>query len=382
MTFPRGKTAIVGQATFGIGLCPGYCSLEMAAQAGLMALADAGLGLRDVDALFVALPDDFLSGLALAEYYGLSPKITDNNRTGGSSFLCHALTAALALDAGECDVALIVYGSNQRSATGGLISALQSSVYDAPHKPMLPVAGYALAAARHMHEYGTTREDLAAVALAARAWAMLNPEAFRRTPLTREDYFAARPVAEPLGVLDCCLITDGAAAIVMTRAERARDTPSRRVYVLGGAAAVEHKEIAQMPDLTRTVASVSGTRAFRAAGLSPKDVDVVELYDAFTINTILFLEDLGFCPKGEGGRFVSSGAIAPGGSLPVNTNGGGLSCCHPGMYGLFTLVEAVRQLRGICGPRQVRDARVALAHANGGILSSQVTVILGTDETL
>lgn len=380
--FARGGCAIVGAATFGQGECHGHTAQEMAAQAGLLALRDAGIGLAEVDALHVCLPQDFLGGLALAETLGISPAITDNNRTGGSSFLCHVIHAALALEAGLCDVALVTYGSNQRTASGKLVSALKASVHEAPHGAMMPVAGYALAAARHMHQYGTTRADLGAVALAARGWAQLNPDAFRREPLTAEDHLAARLVASPLGVLDCCLVTDGAAAVVLVRAERARDCAQPPAYLLGGAAEVTHKEIAAMPDLTVTGAARSGARAYAQAGLGPGDVDVVQLYDAFTINTILFLEDLGFCPKGEGGRFVASGAIAPGGTLPVNTNGGGLSCVHPGMYGLFTMVEAVRQLRGAAGARQVPGAEVALCHGNGGVLSSQATLLFGTAATV
>lgn len=380
--FTRGASAITGAATFGMGECPGYSALEMAAQAGLLALRDAGIELAEVDALHVCLPQDFLGGLALSEYLGLTPAITDNNRTGGSSFLCHVISAALAIEAGACNVALVAYGSNQRSAAGKLVSALRGSVYETPHHAMMPIAGYALAAARHMHQFGTTRADLGAVARAARKWAQLNPDAFRREPLSAEDHLSARMVASPLGVLDCCLVTDGAAAVVLTRPDRARDCAKAPVYLLGGAAEVTHKEIAAMPDLTVSGAARSGARAYAQAGLGPADVDVVQLYDAFTINTILFLEDLGFCPKGEGGRYVASGAIAPGGSLPVNTNGGGLSCVHPGMYGLFTIVEAVTQLRGQAGARQVVGASVALCHGNGGVLSSQATLLFGTSDTV
>ena len=379
--FPRGRTAVVGASTFGLGLCPGYSALEMAAEAGYRALDDAGMGIGEVDALFVALPDDYLGGLAMAEYFGIQPRIVDNNRTGGSSFLCHAIHAALALEAGLVDTALITYGSNQRSNAGKLVSALRASPHEAPHAARMPVGGYALAAARHMHDFGTTEEDLARVALSARAWAQQNPEAFARDDTTLEALLTARVISSPLKVSDCCLVTDGAAAVVMTRADRARDTRAP-IPLLGGAATVTHKEIAAMPDLTVTGAAISGPQAMAAAGITPGDVDVVQLYDAFTINTLLFLEDLGFCPKGEGGRFVSSGAIAQGGSLPVNTNGGGLSCNHPGMYGLFTMVEAIRQLRGEAGDRQVRDAEIALSHGNGGVLSSQATLIFGTPATI
>jgi acetyl-CoA acetyltransferase len=380
--FPRGQAAIVGAATYGIGEAPGLESIDLAVHAGLKALKQARLKPADVDALFVCLPQDFLSGLSVSEYFGIQPKITDNNRTGGSAFLTHLFWAANALATHQCDVALIVYGSNQRSGAGKLVSAQKTPYFEALYRPIMPVSAYALAASRHMHQFGTTREQLASVAVAARRWAQKNPEAFMRDDLSIEDVLKARMVADPLTVRDCCLVTDGAAAIVMTRAERAPDHAARPAYVLGAAAATTHLNISAMPDLTVTAAAQSGPRAFAQAGYAPADIDVVEVYDAFTINTILFLEDLGFCPKGEGGRFVEGGRIAPGGALPVNTNGGGLSCVHPGMYGLFTVVEAVQQLRAEAGERQVPDARLALAHGNGGMLSSQATAILGTRDTL
>ncbi|MFA7669906.1 MAG: acetyl-CoA acetyltransferase, partial [Burkholderiaceae bacterium] len=224
--------------------------------------------------------------------------------------------------------------------------------------------------------------DLAEVAVAARKWAQLNPEAQERADLTIDDVLAARMVSDPLGLLDCCLVTDGGGALVMVRAERAHDFPKSPVFVLGVAAAHWHRQITCMPDLTVSAAAESGPRAMSMAGITHRDIDVVELYDAFTINTLLFLEDLGFCPKGEGGAFVQGGGIAPGGHLPVNTNGGGLSCCHPGMYGMFLLIEAVRQLRNEGGQRQIKGADIALCHGNGGVLSSQVTAVLGTAATL
>ncbi len=380
----RGSAAIVGAALAGLGEAPGRSSEEIAIEASVKALAEAGLTTRHVDAVFGSLPGNAnpLSALLVAEMLGIQPKFTDNNRTGGSTFLSYTLMAAMALKEGLCDTALIFYGSNQRTAAGKLVSAVKPFAYEAPYAPIFPATSYALAASRHMHEYGTTREQLAAVAVAARGWANLNPEAFMRGPLTVQDVLGSRMVSSPLTVRDCCLVTDGGAAVVMTRADRARHLPKRPVYLLGAAAATTHMNIVSMADLTRTAAIDSGQRAFAMAGLGPHDVDVVELYDAFTINTLLFLEDLGFCAKGEGGPLVASGAIAPGGRLPVNTNGGGLSCVHPGMYGMFTLVEAVRQLRGECGERQVPGAEVALCHGNGGVLSSQITNLLGTDATL
>lgn len=380
--FPRGKTAVVGAATFGMGEAPGFESIDLAAHAGLLALDQAGLQPKDVDGLFLCLPDDMLSGLTFAEYLGIHPRMTENNRTGGSAFQTFVHSAAMALAAGEIDVALIAYGSNQRSKAGKLVTPIQQNRYEGPYKPLLPISSYALAASRHMHEFGTTREQMAEVAVAARAWANLNPDAFAKGPLTIEDCLSARMVSSPLGLRDCCLVTDGAAAIVMTRADRARDLSKRPAYVLGAAAETSHRSISMMPDLTRTCAAEAGRRAYAQAKVAPQDIDVLELYDAFTINTILFLEDLGFCPKGEGGRFVQGGTIAPGGQLAVNTNGGGLSCVHPGMYGLFTLVEAVTQIRGDAGDRQVKDVNLALSHGNGGTLSSQSTVILGSEATL
>jgi acetyl-CoA acetyltransferase len=239
-----------------------------------------------------------------------------------------------------------------------------------------------MAALRHMHQFGTTREQMAAVAVAAREWAQLNPAAWDRKPLTIEGVLAARPISTPFTVRDCCMSTDGGGAIVVTSAERARTLRKPPSFILGCGQSIMHASISSIPDLTLTGARRSGEIAYAMAGLTPKEIDVVELYDAFTINTILFLEDLGFCPKGEGGRFVEGGRIGPKGSLPVNTNGGGLSYCHPGMYGLFLLIEAVRQLRGECGDRQVPGTETALAHGNGGVLSSQATVILGTEATL
>lgn len=380
--FPRGRTAIVGAATFGIGRNPGLSSMDIAVNASIRALGDAGMTPGDVDALFICLPDNFLSGLTFAEYLGIQPKITENNRTGGSAFLTHLQSACLALDAGLCDVALIAYGSNQLSGAGKLVTPTGADPYEGPYRPRLPVTAYALAAARHMHEYGTTPEQLAEVAVSARQWANLNPDAHMQGELTVDDVLQARRVSTPLGVRDCCLVTDGGAAIVVTRADRARDQASKPAYVLGAAAATFHHNISQMPDLTVTAASESGLAAFAQAGLKPADIDVVELYDAFTINPILFMEDLGFCAKGEGGAFFADGRTAPGGAQPVNTNGGGLSCVHPGMYGLFTLVEAVQQVTGVAGARQVEGAKLALAHGSGGYLSSQVTAILGTEETL
>jgi acetyl-CoA acetyltransferase len=288
--------------------------------------------------------------------------------------------AAYLLDAGLIDCALIAYGSNQASATGKLSRTNRPFPYEARYQPLAPLSSYALAAARHMHDYGTTKEQLGAVALAARQWAQLNPDAMMRDPLTMDEYLASRVISDPLSKLDCCLVTDGAAALVLVRADRAEDCAAQPVYLRGAASMASHAHISQMPDVTTTSLTECGPRAMAQAGLTTADIDVVQLYDAFTINTIIFLEDLGFCPKGEGGRFVADGRIAPGGELPVNTNGGGLSCLHPGMYGMFTMLESVRQLRGECGARQIAGAKTALAQGNGGVLSAQSVCILTTEQ--
>lgn len=383
----RGSVAIVGVGLAGCGEAPGWSETEIMAAAARAALDDAGLTTRDVDGLVVASVNIFLAGLSVAEQLGIHPKFTESTCVGGSSFVGHLLPAALALKAGLCDVVLVTYGSNQRTGVGRaeankFKAVLDPQPFEHPYKPFNPSSSYALAAARHMHQYGTKREHLAEVAVAARKWAQKNPEAFTRDPLTIEDVLKSRMISDPLTVRDCCLVTDGGGAFVLVRADRAKDFPKPPAYLLGVGAAHWHRQISSMPDLTVTAATESGARAFAMARLKPSDVDVIELYDAFTINTVLFLEDLGFCKKGEGGAFVCGGRIAPGGDLPVNTNGGGLSCVHPGMYGIFTIIEAVRQLRGECGERQVKAARIALAHGNGGVLSSQITALFGTKETL
>ncbi|GAA4339276.1 thiolase [Pigmentiphaga soli] len=375
----RGAAAIVGVATAGLGEAPGRSSLELLGEAARLALADAGLGIRDVDGLFANTAVHSHPALSVGEYLGVRPAFSESSSIGGASFVGYALTAAMALQAGLCKVALICYGSNQRTESGRLRAKSGSQDYETPYRPRHPISSFALATARHMHQYGTTREQLAEVAVAARRWAGLNPEAFMREPLSIGDVLGARMVSDPITVRDCCLVTDGAGAVVMTRADRARDLRRRPAYLLGAGMAHWHMQVDQMADMTVTAASESGPRAFAMAGLSPSDVDVAQIYDAFTINIVLALEDLGFCAKGEGGAFVQDGRIAPGGALPVNTNGGGLSCCHPGMYGIFTLIEATRQLRGEAGARQVEGARVALCHGNGGRLASQVTALIGTE---
>jgi acetyl-CoA acetyltransferase len=379
----RASAAIIGAAESDLGAVAALMSpIDLMAQGIQRALADAGLGLADVDGLFCATSQARTSVMSLVEYLGLPDAYTDSTIVGGSSFEIHVAHAQAALEAGLCSVAIVAYGSTQRTVGRRGASPREYNPYETPFKPFLPAAAYAMVANRHMHEFGTTREQLAEVAVAARDWALLNPAAWEKKPLSIADVLNARPICDPFTVRDICLVTDGGGAIVMVSAERARAMGAKAVYVLGCGQSITHATITSMPDLTHTGAIQSGAQAYRAAGLRAADIDVLALYDAFTINTILFLEDLGFCPKGEGGRFVSGGHIGPKGGLPVNTNGGGLSYCHPGMYGLFLLIEAVRQLSGECGARQVAKANTAIVHGNGGVLSAQATVILGNASTL
>lgn len=379
----RGSIAIVGVAESDLGIvAPQMTSIDLMAQATARALHDAGLQLSDIDGIFASNTQVRYAPMMLAEYLGLHPRYVDGTQIGGGSSMSHLSHAAAAIDAGLCDVALIAYGSTQRSVSRALASPPDDNPYESPFQPMLPVSAYALAASRHMFQYGTTREQMADVAVAARQWAIRNPRAWHRKPIDRSDVLGSRQVSDPLTVLDCCLVLDGGGALIVTSAERAKSCRSTPIYVLGAAEAIGHGSISNMADLTVTAAVDSGQRAYRQAGMSASEIDLASLYDAFTITPILFLEDLGFCEKGEGGAFVEQGGIAPGGRLPVNTNGGGLSYCHPGMYGLLGMIECVKQLRGECGDRQVRDCEVALAHGNGAVLSSQCTAILGTEATL
>lgn len=385
----RGKIAIVGVGTAGCGEAHGMSELEILAQAAKIAIEDAGLTMRDIDGLCTANLMSAMWPLNVAEYLGLRPKFTEGTNIGGAAFVAHQLPSMLALDAGICDAVLVCYGSTQRTATFGrkertaARNLLDPNPFEGPYKLFNPPSSYALIAARHMYQYGTTRRHLAEVAVAARKWAQLNPEAFSRDPLDIDTVLRARMISDPFTAYDCCLVTDGAAAYVMTRADRARDLKKKPIHILANATAVWHRSVANMEDLTVTPSKESGERAFSAAGLKPNDIDLVQIYDAFSINTILALEDLGFCKKGEGGPFVENGAIAPGGKLPVNTNGGGLSCVHPNMYGAFAVIEAVRQLRGEAGARQVKGAKTALVNGNGGnSASSQSTSVLATADAL
>ncbi|MFE5703467.1 acetyl-CoA acetyltransferase [Rhodococcus koreensis] len=377
----RGTTAIVGIGESELGASPaGTRPEDLMTQAAARALSDAGLTPRDVDGIFAASGQLLMAPLYLSQSLGIEARYLDGTNIGGSSFMTHVNHARAAIAAGACDVALVAYGSTARLDRFGGVPEVPA--WEKPYQTMEPLASYAFAASRHMHQYGTTREQLASVAVAAREWAKLTPGAWSRENLTISDVLDSRMVSDPLTVRDCCLVTDGGAAVVITSAKAAKDLPNPPALILGTGEAASHLFISGMPDLTQTAARESGAQAFTQARLSPADIDCAQLYDAFTITPILFLEDLGFCKKGEGGAFFAEGSTRPGGEMPINTNGGGMSYGHPGMYGLFGIVEAVRQLRGQEGERQVPDCHVALAHGNGGLLSSQATVILGSQDVL
>jgi acetyl-CoA acetyltransferase len=373
---------IVGIAENGLHDVAGRSELQLQAEAAVSALEDAGLVTSDVDAIFSASNDmSWIPSVLVAEYLGLQASYSDSTNIGGSSFEAHVGHAVGAIEAGLCEVALVTYGSIQRSrksrALGVSGPVRLTQQYEAPYGLPLPIGAYALAARRHMHLYGTTPEQLAQVAVSTREWAMLNPSARMRDPLSIGDVLASPMIVDPLHLLDCCLITDGAGALVVTKDVIARNLRSEPIWILGHGTAHTHATISGMSDVTAPSSIDSGVRAFGMAGVLPAEIDVAEIYDSFTITPILSLETLGFCGPGEGGPFVVERGTGPTGSFPMNTNGGGLSFCHPGMFGIFLLIEAVRQLRGAGGERQVPDAKLALAHGTGGALSSSATVILG-----
>jgi acetyl-CoA acetyltransferase len=385
---PDRSVCIAGVAEGPLGKVPDHSELSMMAVAARAALAEAGLSTRDVDGLFVRYRTSeplVEHTVELGEYMGVQPRFADSTDIGGASFEAYIHHALLAVAAGRCDVALLAYASRQRSRRSR--SMLQapddytlSGQFEAPYGLLSPIGQYALIAARHMHQYGTTAAQMAEVAVAARRWAQLNPRAFVRDPLTVDDVLASEMVSTPLRRLDCCLMTDGSAAVVVTTAERSRDAARRPVRILGAGESHSQWHIAQMRDLTVSPGVVSAREAFGMAGIRPSDVDFIQPYDNFTSAVIMHLEDLGFCAKGEGGPFVESGRLGPGGGLPAMTSGGGLSYNHPGMLGLLLLVEAVRQLRGEAGDRQVKDARLGVVHGIGGVsFGSAATVVLARD---
>lgn len=381
MTTISGKTAIVGVAESDrIGRVPDKPAIMLHAEAARAALAEAGLTKDDVDGLFTA----GISTLELGEYLGIEPKVTDGTSVGGSSFVIHIAHAATAIATGRCEVALVTHGESGRSRVGmpGYPSSRDSlrNQFETPYGLPQPAGSYAMACSRHMYEYGTTKEQLAEIAVATRKWAMLNPKAMMRDPITIADVLNSRSITWPFNLLDCCLVTDAGGAYVMTTIERAKTLRQTPIAVLGVGEGHDHAMISQMPSLTQFAARHSGARAFEMAGVTHADLDLAMIYDSFTYTVLLSLEELGFCAKGEGGAFVSNQRTAPGGDFPMNTNGGGLSYTHPGMYGMFAIIEAVRQLRhdyADQGIRQVPHCERALVHGTGGVLSSAGTAILG-----
>ena len=380
---------IVGVALSDYPVAPHLNGFEHHAQAMQRAIADAGLTKADIDG-FASAGTAGMGGepVEVAEYLGIDHRYIDTTMVGGAAFEFHVQHAAAAIRQGLCETVLISYGSDQLTAmgrtlgTGGMHSGGARvggpAQFEAPWGLSL-VGAYAMAARRHMHEFGTTSEQLAEIAVGVREFAGLNPHAMHRDPITVDDVLSSRLIADPLHKLDCCVISDGGGAVLMTTAERARDLRQPPVYVLGAAAAQTHWNISQMPDMVETAAARVAPMAFEQAGLGPEDIATVQLYDSFTITVLLLLEDLGFCKKGEGGYFVEEGHLRRGGSLPLNTDGGGLSSSHSGMRGIFLLIEAVRQLRGQAGDAQVPDCRTALAAGSGGWLSCMGVTILGRD---
>jgi acetyl-CoA acetyltransferase len=373
-----GKAAIVGAAEVDTWQSDSRSPIGLMAEATRRAVADAGLTLADVDGLFSASSHYTFPTMNLAEKLGMHPRFMDSSNIGGASFVSHVGHAAAAIGAGLCDVAVIAYGSTQRSDMGKLISRAEWSAYEEPYGLIHPISSVALIAQRHMYEFGTTSEQLAAVAVSAREWSLLHPNPPYLKPLTIEDVITSKMITSPLHARDCCLVTDGGAAIVVTSAERAASLPRPPVYLLGFSESSNHRAVSAMPDLTRTVASQTSRIALDMAGRSLSDIDTAHVYDAFTASLLILLEDIGFCGKGEGGPFIADGNIAPGGTVAVNTNGAGLSYTHPGMLGLFLLTEAVTQLRGDAGQRQVPDTQTSLVHGMGLTIAAHSTAILST----
>ncbi|MFG3169393.1 acetyl-CoA acetyltransferase [Streptomyces sp. NPDC048200] len=384
------KVAVVGISLSDCGRVDEATPYALHAQAARRALADSGLDRSVIDGLASAGLGT-LAPAEVAEYLGLRPTWIDSTSVGGSTWEVMAAHAADAVAAGHANAVLLVYGSTARAdikagrRTGNLSFGARGPLqFEVPYGHTL-IAKYAMAARRHMHAYGTTLEQLASVAVQARANAAHNPEAMFRSPVTVDDVLSGPMIADPFTKLHCCLRSDGGAAVLLAAEEYVRDCRTAPVWVLGAGEHVSHTSMSEWADFTVSPAAVSGRLAFERAGVRPEEIDVAEIYDAFTYMTLVTLEDLGFCAKGEGGAFVEAakGRLLVGGELPVNTDGGGLSAQHPGMRGLFLLVEAVRQLRGeVPEARQVRRAdgtlpQLAVASGTGGWFCSSGTVVLG-----
>jgi acetyl-CoA acetyltransferase len=383
----RNQVAIVGVADTEVGVVPQYSATQLYVRAARLALDDAGITKDQVDGLITCASwaEPYLyHAEMIAEYMQIFPRYCMGAPAGGGTTLAIMHHAASAIVTGMCDTVLITMADSQvsglsRDKAVELMSTAGHPQFERPYGPPIP-AFYALLARAHEHAYGTKAEQRSAVAVACRKHASLNPAAQMRKPITIQDVLTSRMIADPLHLLDCSLVSDGGAAFIMTSAERVRDFKQKPVYLLGVGEGHSHEHVTQALNLTASAAKEAGHRAYAMAGLGPKDIDVAELYDCFTPVVIIELEDLGFCPKGEGGRFVEGARIELGGELPVNTHGGLLSHCHPGHPGsMFSITEAVRQLRGECGPRQVEGAKVALVHGQGGIMSTHCTAIFGSE---
>ena len=375
------KTAIVGvEESDDIGIIPNKSRLQHAAEASFNALEDAGLTLKDVDAMFIAGPSPYV----MAEYLGITPRYTDGTNVGGSSFVIHVEHAMAAINAGLIEVALIAHGESGRSSRAyqGGDPTTPVAQYESPYGLMIPPHRYALACSRYMHEFGQerTRTAMGEIAVATRKWAQLNPKALMKEPMTMEDYHDSRLISWPLHLLDCCLVTDGGGACIVASADVVRNCRKKPVWILGSAEGHDHGNgISQQKDLCSTIARETGPRALAMAGVTHDEIDLAMVYDSFTYTVLITLESLGFCGRGEGPDFVANQRTAPGGEFPVNTNGGGLSYTHTGMYGMFLLLEAARQLRGDGGERQVKDCKLGIVNGTGGALSSCGTLVLGAD---
>ncbi|EED36743.1 thiolase [Luminiphilus syltensis NOR5-1B] len=383
----RGATALVGAYDTAVGVVPDRTATELCAEAIRGAVADAGLDLEDVDGLITcnSMAQPILyHAEAMAEYLQMYPHLCMTLPTGGGTTVSALAHAAAAIQAGTAGTVVMVMADSLRSGlTRDQAMRLQSSTghpdFEQPYGPTVP-AYYALIAQAHMATFGTTPEQLARVAVDTRAHAARNETAQMRDLITVDDVLNSRPIADPLRLLECSLVSDGGAAVVLTSAERARDLKQAPVYCLGFGEGHSHEHISQARDLTTSAAAVSGAAAYAMAGVSPSDFAFAQLYDCFTPTVLVELEDLGFCAKGEGGAYLESEGMGPGARLPVNTHGGMLSHCHPGNPGaMFGLTEAIRQLRGDCGERQVENANLGLFHAQGGIMSSHATLVLGRE---
>ena len=355
-------------------------NLQLHAEAAYNALEDAGLTLKDINGLMTA----GTSTINLGEYLGVQPMFTDTTAVGGSSFIIHIAHAMAAINAGYCDTVLVTHGEAGRSARSrmGMNASDPGPQYEVPYGFIGAPINYAMAARRYMHIYGDdhTRQGLAEVAVSTRKWANMNPKAYMNdTPMSFDDYHDSRWISWPFHLFDCCLVTDAGGAYVITTSERARDLPKKPVYVLGAGEGHDHGILSQMTDMTRTWARKSGPAAMKMAGVTHDDIDLAMIYDSFTYTVLATLESLGFCGPGEAPDFVKGQRTAPGGDFALNTSGGGLSYTHSGMYGMFLVLEAVRQLRGETGERQLDNPKLSLVHGTGGSLSSTGTVILGVD---